>query len=113
MSERIRIIATPPGQAPKWVREEWVGLEVNVEENAPEPGEGIQLGVKAGKPENLGGYPVRTSDAISALRKKSPQAAEWWEINLPLGFIPRFVFDREACEIIPETPANEPSLNSG
>lgn len=107
MAERIRIVDTPPGQAPEWVRKEWVGLELPVEENAPDPKEGIQFGVRGGKPENLGGYPIRTTDAINTLRKKSPRAAKWWETNLPLEFIPRLVFKRDACQLIPDTQANK------
>ena len=37
MGERIRIIATPPGQAPEPIREQWVGLELPVVEDREEP----------------------------------------------------------------------------
>ena len=110
MTERIRIIDTPPGQAPEWVRKEWVGVELPVEEKAPGPEEGIQYGIRGGKPENLGGYFVLTPDAISLLRKKSPEAARWWEINVDLDSVTRFVFKREVCEIIPDAPTNKPQV---
>ena len=102
--ERLRITSIPPGQAPEWVRKEWVGLELPVEEDAPKSEEGIQFGIKGGKPENLGGYPIRTSDAISALKEKSPLAANWWKQNLPLEAIPRLVFKKGVCEIISNVP---------
>jgi hypothetical protein len=108
MTEKIRITGVPPGQAPEWVRKEWVGLELPVQEDALNPNEGIQFGVKGGKPENLGGYPIHTSDAISALTKKSPRAAEWWKTNVPLELMPTLVFKREACQIIPDAPTNKP-----
>lgn len=109
MTERIRIVNTPPGQAPEWVRKEWVGLELPVEEDSPGSEKSTQIGARGGKPENLGGYPIRTSDAINSLREKSQQAAEWWETNLPLEVVPTFVFKKEACEIIPDTPDDKPT----
>ncbi len=108
MTERLKIIGIPPGQAPEWVRKEWMGLELPIEENAPKPEESIQLGVRGGKPENLGGYPIRTSDAISALNKKSPQAAEWWKQNVPLNAVPRLIFKKDICELIPDAPPTQP-----
>lgn len=108
MRERIRIISTPPGQAPEWVRDEWVGVELPVEENTPSEDVGVlQLGINGGRPENLGGYPIRTQDAIEALREKSPEAARWWESNVPLGLVPRLVFKRDVCEVVPESSGNK------
>ncbi|MEI8337934.1 MAG: hypothetical protein WCF92_02175 [bacterium] len=94
----IKIISTPPGQAPEWVREKWIGVEIPVPMQALEPG--LQMGVKGGKPENSGGYQVNTSEAIEALRKKSPEAAEWWEENVPLAAIPQLVFSKAVCELV-------------
>lgn len=108
MRERIKIINTPPGQAPEWVRDEWVGVELPVEEDAPGQGESVQFGIFGGKPENLGGYPVRTRDAIDALREKAPKAAQWWENNVTLlNFSPRLVFRRDVCEVVPESSNNQ------
>jgi hypothetical protein len=101
--ERIKIINTPPGQAPEWVRDEWVGLVLPLEENAPAEDEGIQMGTAGGKPENEDGYSVLTQDAIGVLSEKSLDAVCWWEDNLPLAFIPRFVFRKEVCELLPDT----------
>ena len=125
---KIRIVAVPPGQAPKWVREQWVGLELPVAENTPSP-EDSQVGVNYGKPrefietilegpteetenefwqrvtskykpENIGGYPVETRIAIEILRKKSPAAAQWWEENISPSIIPWLVFKKEVCELV-------------
>ncbi|HSX48807.1 MAG TPA: hypothetical protein VLE44_00945 [Candidatus Saccharimonadales bacterium] len=105
MGERIRIVDTPPGQAPEWVRKEWIGLELPVEDVDLEGG--FSIGIKGGKPENLGGYPIRTEDAISALKEKSPKAANWWINNVPLDLVPRLVFKRDVCKVVPETPDNK------
>ena len=103
MGERIRITNTPPGQAPEWVRKAWIGLELPVDESI-DAQKGTQIGARGGKPENSGGYPIRTEDAISSLREKSPKAARWWETNVPLELVPNLVFKREVCEILPESP---------
>ncbi len=93
----IRIVSTPPGQAPEEIRRQWIGVEILLPE--PESG-GIQMGVLGGKAENTGGYQVETITAIEALRKKSPEAVEWWEANVPLAEIPRLVFSKEVCELV-------------
>ena len=51
--EKIRIVNLPPGQAPKWVRKEWLGLELPVDENIPSPENLIQSGTKFLKPETV------------------------------------------------------------
>ncbi len=93
----IKIIATPPGQAPEWVREEWIGVEIPIPK---QPSRGIQMGVRGGKAENAGGHQVDTREAMEALRKKSPEAADWWEQNVPLASIPSLVFSKDVCEVI-------------
>lgn len=94
---KIKILATPPGQAPKWVREEWVGVEIPIPEQ--ESG-GIQMGIQCGNAENTDGYQVETRAAIEALRIKSPEAARWWEYTFLLAFPPRLVFSGNVCEVI-------------
>lgn len=106
MGERIRIIDTPPGQAPDWVKAKWVGIELPVEEDSPDE-EGVQFGIKGGRPENLGGYQIRTQDAIEALREKSPEAAKWWEDNIPSDLFPTLVFKRDVCEVVTESPNSQ------
>jgi len=91
--EKFIIIATPPGQAPEWVRKEWVGLELPISELT----NGFQAGVLGGKPENLGGFSVDGQVAIDLLNKKSPKAAEWWRTNAPHVLSARLVFKQEVC----------------
>ena len=94
----VRIISTPPGQAPEWVRKGWVGVEIPLPEQISEGG--IQVGVRGGKAQNVGGYRVVTSEAIEALQKKSPEATEWWMNNVPLSSISHLVFSKEVCELV-------------
>ena len=100
MGERIRIIGVPPGQAPLEVRKQWVGLELPVDGTPPEPSH--QMGARFGQPENLGGYRIRTEDAMLALVEKAPDAASWWNSHLPLAVTSHLVFRRDVCEVIPE-----------
>ena len=93
----IRIVSTPRGQAPEWVRNEWVGLVLPV---ADQSAKGVQAGALGGRPENQGGYPVNTTVALEALESKSPEAATWWKSNLPLARCPQLVFGREFCEVV-------------
>lgn len=98
--EKIRIIAVPPGQAPEWVRQAWVGLEIPLEKHTPSIG--ITLGARGGKPhpENQDGYIVRLQDALDALKKKNLDAAQWWETN-PVAIIGgRLMFARRVCQLI-------------
>jgi hypothetical protein len=94
----IRIIATPLGQAPLWVREQWVGLVIPLAEHTVS---GIQMGVNGGRPENQGGYTVNTPEAIQQLRKKSTEASNWWEQSMHLPSIPQLVFAQNVCELVP------------
>jgi hypothetical protein len=98
---KIKIIATPSGEAPEWVRKEWIGLELPVVEVDIE--NGIQFGVvKGGPPQNLGGYSVETTNAIKILKEQSPEAAQWWLENPLLKFMDVLVFKKEFCELIEE-----------
>lgn len=101
MKERIKIISTPPGQAPLWVREKWVGLVLPVAENDDGVGS-LQVGVRGGRAQNLGGYEIETQKAIELLEEISPNAALWWKNNMNLEIIPRLVFRREVCEVVKE-----------
>lgn len=98
---KIEIIFTPAGQAPEWVRKEWVGLEFPVKDISVE--EHPMTGVLGGepKPENINGYPVDTKLAVEILAAKSPEAAEWWACNISFVLHPTLVFGRQFCRFIP------------
>ena len=93
MKKTFKIIATPPGQAPEWVRKEWVGVELPMSESGP----GHQHGVLGGQPENIGGYKTNGLTAVNLLNAKSPKAAEWWHKNAPHVLSAELVFKKEVC----------------
>jgi len=96
---KIKIIAVPPGQAPLWVRQKWVGMTLPVVENLP--ADTVEMGVLGGKPENSGGYPVETVVAIQGLEKKSLKAANWWKSHVNPACMPWLSFQRAVCELVP------------
>lgn len=118
---KVRIVRTPEGEAPLWVREAWVGLELPL----AHPGEITTetVGVLTGPPSPLGrwwarlrgrpqlttGYFVLSARAIGILARSQPRAADWWRSNTPRFCDPHelFVFDAPACE-----PSIEPIADS-
>ncbi len=95
----IRIVKTPPGQAPQWVREAWIGVEIPLPR---QEGGGVSMGVRGGSPDsrNRGGYQVDTATAIERLRSSNRGAAEWWDQAGIAGWASRLEFGGEFCELI-------------
>lgn len=109
----IRIIATPPGEAPEEVRQAWVGVRL------PLPlfhrrarswrTAGVLTGPRtlfarlaalvSGRLERKPGYAVSVVEALAALEKSRPDAARWWRENAPHLVRPgkAFVFAAEVC----------------
>lgn len=93
----LQITAVPPGQAPLWVRERWVGLRLPLAQRKSAPiswfTSGVLSGPKGilscvlamltGKFERQSGFAVEVQAAIEALDKHSPDAADWWRRNTP------------------------------
>lgn len=113
MSDRsIRIVSTPPGDAPLWVREKWVGLELPIVGTSSSQLLGVSVNVAptvfhhlwaviCGRSEKIHGYRVEAKRAVDILAISSPEAAEWWRQNTP-GFLRGgrlFVFHAEACRL--------------
>ncbi len=88
-SFRIRIIEVPPGEAPLWVREKWVGLELPLAQQSPTPISPYTVGVLS-RPSNLlatlfallsgrikraSGFKVKVTEAMQILESVSPEAA--------------------------------------
>jgi hypothetical protein len=114
-SRYIRIIAIPPGEAPLWVREKWVGLELPLADGDSV----VQVftsGVLSG-PRNrflaiiwglLGqlkvqaGYPVYVKEALGILEQTAPDAAMWWRENVQRLQRPKrkFLFASAVCQVI-------------
>ena len=99
----IRIIAVPPGEAPEWVREAWVGIELPLAEKQPEhyDEEYVQMGVLSGDPENVDGFAVKGVDAIQLLEVYNSDAASWWRENTPwVLFVGDLIFKKDSCELV-------------
>lgn len=113
----IRIIATPPGQAPLWVREMWVGLELPLAKRYPQQRvRSLSSGVLDGPPTFLGflgrlfrgrvsvtkGFAVDSAVAIAVLETKHPDAASWWKTNTPrlLEANRCLMFQNDVCQLI-------------
>jgi len=112
---RIRIVRRPEGEAPEWVRDAWIGVELPV--LVPEPvstfGFGVLTGPKnivlewvlcvIGRAKPIAGYVVAADTAVACLMEHSPTAAEWWRTEVPYLVRPgaRFVFDAPSCDRIP------------
>ena len=110
----VRIVAVPPGEAPLWVRQKWVGLDLPVMRYAAHR-KFLAFGVQSipcswpaqwaailrGRAERVAGYAVEAAPAVGILAKVSPDAAAWWRENTPHLIAPKryLVFHEEVCRI--------------
>ena len=90
-------MSVPPGEAPLWVREKWVGLSLPLAQTRAAPLSlltgGVLSGPKglvsfvlawvAGRSNRRSGFVVETRAAIAELEATSPEAAAWWRENAP------------------------------
>ena len=108
------MVSVPRGEAPLWVRQKWVGLELPLARPLTGPRTYFTSGVVSG-PRSLwatllrlvlgrlrrrAGFPVETTVAIAILERTAPDAAVWWRTNTPHLLKPRryFVFEASACQ---------------
>jgi hypothetical protein len=112
---KIRIVGIPPGEAPLWVRQEWVGLELPLTRYV-KPKDVFTFGVLSGPSNCLGqiwallrgradrtvGYAVEGARAVEILRAKNPDAARWWHEHAPQYLAPRryLLFHEHVCEVV-------------
>jgi hypothetical protein len=111
----VRIVAVPPGEAPFWVREKWVGLELPVVRHSgqrkflafgvlsmPRSWLAQWFAVLRGRAEHIGGYAIEAAPAVDILALASPEAAAWWRANAPDLIGPRryLVFHEHVCQVI-------------
>jgi hypothetical protein len=107
---KIRIVQPPFGEAPLWVREAWVGIDLPlVREGGPRKYlvTGVITGSNTfwqlvwawmrGRTFLIAGYPVRTEAAIELLSATAPAAADWWRENAPHLLRGILIFDEPAC----------------
>jgi hypothetical protein len=116
VSSFIRIVSVPSGEAPLWVREKWVGLELPLAYGDSGARGAITSGVMSGPPNRLiglwwalrgrlerkSGYAVDADEAFRILEGTAPEAAAWWRQNVPrLQHGKRkFLFAQAVCEVV-------------
>jgi len=94
----IEIVRVPNGPAPEEIRKEWVGVQMSAE---PIPASAMEADFTINRPiGNRGGFMVRTEVALEALGKKSEEAANWFNQNIPSG-MPWLSFGPNEVEIVP------------
>jgi hypothetical protein len=110
----VRVVRVPAGEAPEWVRQAWVGLELPLPDDMPSrpmyhPSQGVLTGAKTPlgqilsqllRPRRTLGYSIEVLDAIAVLERSSPDAARWWREPVPrmMHSGDRFVFGADECE---------------
>ena len=115
-AQHIRIVSVPPGEAPLWVREKWVGLELPLARRQSMPLTAVTSGVLSGPPNRFrallwgvlgrlheqSGYAVYAAVALQVLEPTAPDAASWWRENVPRvnRRKKKFLFQTSACEPI-------------
>lgn len=116
MASHLRITSVPPGEAPPWVRQCWVGLLLPVAQRQVTPvslfTSGVLSGPKSflsclvalvtGKLERQSGFVVEARSAIAVLEISHPQAAAWWRAHAPhlLRGKKYFVFQAETGDVV-------------
>jgi hypothetical protein len=98
---KIEIIARPPGQAPEWVRDAWIGIKLPVSEEQP----GLDATLRGvvdleNTSENANGYAVDGFEAFDLLKKHNSDAALWWQENAATALLGKLVFKRDVCKEI-------------
>lgn len=107
----IHITSVPSGEAPLWVREQWVGLKLPLAQRKAVPLTFLTSGVLSGprnllscllalltgKLERQSGFLVESRAAVAILASQSPEAAAWWREKTPDQLKPgrQFVFLQE------------------
>jgi hypothetical protein len=100
-TKRIRIVSTPPGEAPEAVRGAWVGLELPLAAGETGPRPLQQIEVVSLQTTGLGmGYLVDGRAAVALLAAQHPEAAAWWHENCAAALAARahMAFPPEVCE---------------
>ena len=112
----IKILITPPGEAPLNVRRAWVGLVLPFAEGRYAQATKLGTwGVLSGPKSYFGrlvaillrrykmeyGYAVEAITAVEILESTNPQAAQWWRENAPHVLQPgrRFMFAAGVCQL--------------
>ena len=109
---RIRVVKTPPGEAPETVRKAWVGLTLEAlgrraicaetvgVVSKPRTRFGVLVARLLGGTRLEHGYVIDAGHAIEVLTTHAPEAAQWWRQNAARAIAPGqlFMFTSDACE---------------
>lgn len=94
---KLKITSVPPGEAPDWVRQHWVGLALPLPDGREAPVTLPTFGVLSTPKTRIGqclarffgrartetGYLVEALAAIDLLAQSSREAADWWRTHTP------------------------------
>lgn len=94
---KLKITSVPPGEAPDWVRQHWVGLALPLPDgceapvtlptfgvlSAPKTRIGQSLARFFGRARTETGYLVESLPAFDLLAQSSREAADWWRAHTP------------------------------
>jgi hypothetical protein len=97
--ENIRIIAIPGGDAPLTIRQKWLGIKLPLARCPNTSSVSTDTNDHARQTDG-NYYVVDASDALSALNKSSPAAANWWRRHIPPITGNKFLFSKDDCELI-------------
>lgn len=112
----LKILSVPPGDAPEWVRAQWVGLELPLAGGIASAHTVSTLGVLSVPKTWLGwhlmklfrrfktekGYVVECTQAVEVLEAAHPEAAAWWRENTPELIRPSqcFMFHQHVGQVV-------------
>jgi hypothetical protein len=96
---RVRVTGVPPGEAPAWVRQAWVGVELPTVRREPRAVPAFQV-LSRSHADAGSGYEVSGSAAVAAVAVANPDAADWWRANVPEVLAPGYllIFPADVCE---------------
>jgi hypothetical protein len=100
MGNHVKIVQTPSGGAPDWVREAWVGMILPLQPQKVMSDQTVRNVVSLVEVKN-NGFSVSAMQAIDTLADRNPKAANWWKTNTRCyskGTV--FVFNKECGDIV-------------
>jgi hypothetical protein len=116
---KVRIVEVPPGEAPEWIRKQWVGIVLPLadgEEGArsvrtwnvltrPKTLPACLWRLLTGKYNRTYGFVVDVARALAILRDQAPEAARWWHTHTASEQpVRKFVFPAEVCQDLDRAP---------
>lgn len=111
VASKIRIISTPQGEPPEWVRNAWIGCELSCIldtcGHVPVPVVGVDTRTFRG---TVAGFSVDQGVALEALNQRNLEAAAWFgERGYPRAG-EQFRFKAECCKVLEHTSLRAPKI---